>query len=168
MTDTDKTGDGTRPPRSPAFGPLGRVLFVLFIAAAIAVVWVSNTWLTQRYTESTRSRAELRIALYTGNLISELQRNSVVPLLLSRDPAFISALNSEDFVNSSQRLISYRDEIGAQSLLLLDQTGRAVAATDRERLGSNHRSSPYFVNALRSSDTVFTTADRMVASSKVV
>lgn len=158
MTDNDQHDEGHRPPRSPAFGLVGRVVLVLFVAAAIAVVWISNQWLTQRYTESTRSRAELRMALYTGNLISELQRNSVVPLLLSRDPAFISALNSEDYVNSSQRLISFRDEIGAQSLLLLDQTGRAVASTDRERLGSNHRAQPYFVNALRSSDTVFTTS----------
>ncbi|HGG06463.1 MAG TPA: sensor histidine kinase, partial [Aliiroseovarius sp.] len=57
---------------------------------AVTVVWVSNRWLTERYTETTRNRAELRIALYTGNMISELQRNSVVPLLLSRDPLLIN------------------------------------------------------------------------------
>ncbi len=132
--------------------------FVVLVLIAIATVWVSNSWLTQRYTETTRTRADLRVALYSGNLISELQRNSVVPLLLSRDPAFIGALNSDDFVNSSQRLISYRDEIGAASLLLLDESGRVVAATERERLSSNHRTTPYFVDALRSSETVFTTA----------
>ncbi len=48
--------------------------------------------LTDRFTETTRNRAEVRLALYTGNLLSELQRTSVVPLLLARDPELIEAL----------------------------------------------------------------------------
>lgn len=135
-----------------------RAVLLVLISLAVAVVWVSNDWLTARYTETTRSRADLRLALYSGNLISELQRNSVVPLLLSRDPALINALNSLDYASSSQRLISYRDEIGAASLRLLDSDGRVVAATDRERLGATLRSQPFFVDALRSSETAFTTA----------
>ncbi len=134
-----------------------RILLFLLFALAVAVVWVSNTWLTERYTESTRNRAELRLALYTGNLISELQRISVVPLLLSRDPLLIGALASGDYAQSSQRLISYRDEIGAASLLLLDRDGRVVGATARELLGASHRQDAYFINALRSEETVFTT-----------
>ncbi len=134
-----------------------RILLLGLLGLAVAVIWVSNTWLTERYTQTTRNRAELRLALYTGNLLSELQRISVVPLLLSRDPLLIGALTSGDYAQSSQRLISYRDEIGAASLLLLDRDGRVVAATDRELLGGSHRQDPYFVNALRSQDTVFTT-----------
>jgi two-component system C4-dicarboxylate transport sensor histidine kinase DctB len=56
--------------------------------------------------------------------------------------------------------MSFVDEIGAASLMLLDREGRAVAATDRNRLGSTHRSEPYYVEALRSSNTVFTTLPR--------
>jgi two-component system, NtrC family, C4-dicarboxylate transport sensor histidine kinase DctB len=74
-----------------------RLAFITFVAIAVAVVWVTNQLLTERFTETTRNRAEVRLALYTGNLQSELQRNSVVPLLLSRDPALIGALNSGDF-----------------------------------------------------------------------
>ena len=76
------------------------------------------------------------MALYSGRLVSELQRNSVVPLLLSRDTTLISALNSNDFVGTSQRLISYKEEIGAKSILLLDNAGRIVAASDRRELGT--------------------------------
>ncbi|NNJ68043.1 MAG: sensor histidine kinase [Boseongicola sp.] len=134
-----------------------RVMMIVVISAAVAVVWVTNQLLTERFTESTRSRAEVRLALYSGNILSELQRNQIVPQLLARDPALIGALNSDDYSQSSQRLISYRDEIGAAELLLIDGGGRAVAATDRQQLGSPHRSEPYFVGALRSSETVFTT-----------
>ena len=123
-------------------------------------MYVTNTLLTERFTENTRNRAELRMALYTGNVVSELQRNSVVPLLLSQDPNLVGALNSGDFSTSSQRLISYLDEIGAAGFLLLDEDGRAVAATDRNQLGSRHRSERYFIDAIRAEETVFSTIER--------
>ena len=134
-----------------------RAMMIFVISAAVAVVWVTNQLLTERFTESTRSRAEVRLALYSGNILSELQRNQIVPQLLARDPSLVGALNSNDFSQSSQRLISYRDEIDAAGLILIDGGGRAVAVTDRQKLGSQHRSEPYFVEALRSDETVFTT-----------
>ena len=139
----------------PAMSWRGRAGVLVISIVGVLVVWFTNQWLTQRFTESTRNRAELRQALYSGNLLSELQRNSVVPLLLSRDPSLINALNSGDFSQSSQRLISYVEEIGAASLMLLDADGRVVAATDRNNIGANLRNAPYFVDALRSNDTVF-------------
>lgn len=138
-------------------------LFVLTILAVVTVV-VTNALLTDRFTENTRNRAELRLALYSGNLLSELRRNAIVPQLLSRDPALIGALASGDFSNSTQRLLSFVDEIGAASLMLLDRDGRAVAATDRNRLGSMHRTDPYFIDAIRSNETVFTNMRREVGS----
>ncbi|WP_245626791.1 sensor histidine kinase [Aestuariivita boseongensis] len=127
---------------------------------AMVTVSVTNQWLTQRFTESTKSRAELRLVLYAGNLLSELQRNSIVPQILARDPTLIGALNSNDFSTSTQRLISFVEEIGAASLMLLDREGRVVAATDRSRLGSAHRAEPFFVEALRANSTVFSVIQR--------
>ncbi|HAV08450.1 MAG TPA: two-component system sensor histidine kinase [Rhodobacteraceae bacterium] len=137
-----------------------RMALVLLLLAAVATLIVTNTLLTDRFTTNTRQRVEVRLALYSGNLLSELRRNAIVPQLLSRDPALIGALNSSDFSTSTQRLISFVDEIGAASLMLLDRDGRAVAATDRNKLGSAHRPEPFFVNALRSNETVFTVLRR--------
>ncbi len=134
----------------------GRVAVLGITLIGMAVVWYTNQWLTARFTETTRNRAEVRQALYSGNLLSELQRNSVVPLLLSRDPSLINALNFDDYTQSSQRLISYVQEIGAAALTLLDDTGRVVGASDRNRLGENRRTEGYFIDAQRSADTVFT------------
>ena len=132
-----------------------RGAFLIILAVATTTVSVTNRWLTERFTESTKARAELRLTLYSGNLQSELQRNSIVPQILARDPTLIGALNSNDFSISTQRLISFVEEIGAASLMLLDSEGRTVAATDRSRLGSQHRNEPYFVEALRQNATVF-------------
>ena len=74
-----------------------------------------------------------------------------MPQLLARDPSLIGALNSSDYQQSTQRLISFVEEIGAANLMLLDRDGRAVAATNRNVLGSTHRSEPYFIKCNPSS-----------------
>jgi len=134
---------------------LWRLVNLVIIVMAISVIVLTNQLLTERYTETTRSRAEVRMTLYVGNLISELQRNSIVPQLLARDAELVGALKSNDFTDSSQRLLGYVDEIGAASLMLLDNSGRTVAATDRSHIGELHRNDHYFVSALRSNVTVF-------------
>ena len=133
----------------------GRVIVVTLVAVALLSTWFLNAFLSESFTDSTRNRAELRLVLYSGNIQSELQRNSVVPLLLARDPDLISALREANFATTSQRLIDLQSEIGAATIELLDNAGRVVAATDRNHLGKNRSSEAAFVEARRSSDTAF-------------
>ncbi|WP_299817261.1 ATP-binding protein [uncultured Jannaschia sp.] len=135
-------------------------MIVSMILAAGVAIWVANTLLTERFVQTTRLRAELRQSLYAGAILSELQRNSVVPLLLARDPTLIDALEADDFSTSSERLSSYVDEIGAASILLMDMDGRTVAATDQEELGKFYSDRPFFTDAVASQDTVFTLSPR--------
>ncbi len=138
-----------------AFALSLRVGFVALVVFAGVTLWLSNSILTNRFTASTKNKAEYRLALYGGNLLSELQRSSIVPQLLARDPELIGALNSADYSTSTQRLISFVDEIGAASLMLLDIEGRTVASTDRINLGALHTDKGHFVDALKSSGTIF-------------
>jgi two-component system, NtrC family, C4-dicarboxylate transport sensor histidine kinase DctB len=151
-----QTGDPSLLPSSTG-GASWRVRLVvaILVLLAVAVVGVTNRWLTESFTETTRNRAELRLALYSGNMMSELQRTSVVPLLLARDPELIRALNEQQFSRTSGRLISFQAEIGAASIQLLDVNGRTVGATNRNLLGTSHRQAAYFVDAQRVNDTVF-------------
>ena len=125
---------------------------------AIGVVLVTNGLLSDRFTETTRNRAELRLALYSGNMISELQRTSVVPLLLSRDPAISESLSKGDFSRTTARLVQVQADIGVASILLVDNAGRTVGATNRNLLGTNYRSASFFIDAQRSMDTVFSSS----------
>ncbi|EBA03584.1 Sensor Histidine kinase [Rhodobacterales bacterium HTCC2150] len=136
-----------------------RVIIMLLVGLAVTTVWVTNLWMTERFTVATRTQIEVRSALYSGNIVSEVQRVAVIPLLLARDPALISALYSDDFATTSQRLITYQEETGVASLTLLDRDGRTVAATDRTLLGTNFRGVPFYVAATRSNDTVFNTTE---------
>ncbi len=133
-----------------------RIALGLLLALATLVVWFTNRLLTDRFTETTRNGAELQLALNSGNLMSELRQNQIIPQLLARDPTLIGALNSQDYSLSTQRLISFVEEIGAASLMLLDTDGRSVAATDRNRIGEQHGSEPYFLDAFRGTATYFT------------
>lgn len=146
-----------------SWGP--RILLLLAIGIGFGVIWSTNKLLTERYTETTRSRAQVRLALYSGNIIAELRRSAIVPQLLARDPALTGALSSQDFSQSSQRLISYAEEIGIKGLQLLDEGGRVVAATDRNLLSTNARSTQAFVAATRAENTVFSVAKTDTGSS---
>lgn len=137
-----------------------RLMLLALCIIAGSTIWITNSLLTDRFTQNTRNRAELRLALYSGNLQSELRRSAIVPQLLARDPELIRALETSDFSQSTARLISFVEEIGAASLVLLDTSGRTVAATDRNRLGENHRQAASFVEAMRSNATVFTVEPR--------
>ena len=134
-----------------------RFALLAIFMLAVGTVYITNQLLTARFTQSTLQRAQLRLALYSGNMVSELQRNSIVPRLLASDAELIGALNSNDYQRTSQRLLSFVDEIGAAAILLLDSDGLVVAATDRNRLGETQRNLPHFREAARASQTVFTT-----------
>jgi two-component system C4-dicarboxylate transport sensor histidine kinase DctB len=143
------------PKRAHTFGWRARLALLFLVSLFIVIILVTNSLLTDRFTENTRNRAELRLALYSGNLLSELRQNAIVPQLLARDPTLIRALDTADYSQSTQRLISFNEEIDAASLTLLDKDGRTVASTDRNRLGEIHRQSPYYIEAIRAKDTVF-------------
>ena len=126
---------------------------------AVAVIWITNAWLSERFTETTRNRAELRLTLYAGNIVSELKRTSVVPLLLARDPELAKALGARRFALTSARLILAQRDIGAAFIQLVDDRGYIVAATDRRLLGRRIADAPAYVEALRSKDTAFSVGE---------
>ena len=127
--------------------------------SVIAIIWLSNLYLTQNYSQAKRTEAERELSLYSGRLISELQRVSVVPLLLSQDTGLLSDINTKDYQRTSQRLISFSEEIRVNSITLLERFGRIVASSDRSDLGRNLRDQEFFYAAIRSSDTIFTISD---------
>ena len=152
---SERSNDPSR--RWPNF--IIRLGVILLIGSTIIIILLSNLYLTQNYSQAKRSEAERELSLYSGRLISELQRVSVVPLLLSRDTGLISDINTKDYQLTSQRLITFSDEIRVKSITLLERFGRIVASSDRTDLGQNLRDQNFFFNAMRQSGTVFTISD---------
>jgi len=134
-----------------------RWTMVVAILVMAALLWFSNIYFASKFTENARIDAAVRSTLYAGNVASALERQSVVPLILSKDETLITALNAKEFTNTSQRLISFLEEIEAANVMLLDVDGRVVAASDRRLLGAVMQDRPYFNEALRKSGTTVTT-----------
>ncbi len=127
----------------------------LGLIGTLVVLWFSNSFLTDRFTNDQRNQSLQRATLYANSVSSALQRNAYVPLLLSRDPSIISDLQSRDFANTSARLISLQEDLAAASIFLMDIDGRIVAASERRELGSQSQRPEFFIRALRESDTIF-------------
>lgn len=145
-----------RPTKLNVTAPLWvRLVVIAFLVAGIVLVVITNNVLNRRLTETQRADSRLTAALYSGNLVNLLERQALVPLLLARDPVFISALQSKDYTNTSRRLIEFVAEIRAASIDLLDVDGRVVASSERRSLGTNRSASGFVSAALRDSGTIF-------------
>ena len=129
-------------------------LFVIFLAV-VAFIWISSLYATQVFSEQKRSEAARELSLYSGRLISEIQRVSVAPALLASDQSFFNDLNSGNFQTTSQRLIEFRDDIRAESIQLLDRDAIVRASSDRRDIGQNRRDQEYFVQSMRGNQTIF-------------
>ncbi|WP_461470993.1 sensor histidine kinase [Pararhodobacter sp.] len=154
------------PVRPSGLPPRGKAVVGLLMVLAVVVVWILDDWLSENFTLDTRTRAELRLVLYAGNIEAELQRTQVVPILLARDPVLREALQSGNYTTISQIFITLQSEVGAASIELLDTSGRVVAATDRNRLGVMRASDPLFVDTRRlvdasgNNETIFAVQER--------
>lgn len=133
-----------------------QLTFVGALALVGLTLWLSNSYFTSRFTENARIDAAVRSTLYAGNIAAALEKQSVVPLILSRDQALISALQSKDYTKTSQRLITFLEEIQAAGVMLLDADGRVVAASERRHIGGDLSGKPYVGAALRQSGSAFT------------
>jgi two-component system C4-dicarboxylate transport sensor histidine kinase DctB len=133
-------------------------LRLALLAAAVVmalVIWASHVYLTRAFSEDQSTDATLRATLYAGSIQSTMQRHSVVPLLLSRDPILITALRTGRFEEAAERLASFREEIGAGSIFLLNDQARIVAASDDSPAEQYTEDKTYFNLAMADIGTVF-------------
>ena len=79
----------------------------------LLVIWASHAYLTRAFSDEQEADATVRATLYAGSIQSTIQRHSVVPLLLSRDPILILSLRTGQYQRAEERLASFKEEIGA-------------------------------------------------------
>ena len=149
-----KAADAPRPNADPGRFWMRAGLLASVLAMAL-VIWASHIYLSRAFSVDQETDATVRATLYGGSIQSSMQRHSVVPLLLSRDPILILALRSGEYAGAEERLASFRDEIGAGSIFLLDAEGRIVAASDERPREQYDGDNAYFTLATADTGTVF-------------
>ena len=133
---------------------LGGAIFVFFVFVT-GFVWMINLYVFNGYVHQARNDIERQLVGFAGRIQSELNRMSLTPLHLSQDSRLIDDLVSKSFSRTSLRLFGHQEAVGSKALHLLNDVGRLVATTERERLTEVHNERAFYVNAVRSSDTVF-------------
>jgi len=67
----------------------------------------------------------------------------------------VTALQTKDYTNTSQKLIELAEDIGVAGIDLLDIDGRVVASSERRDIGAIKIDQPYVINALRETRSNF-------------
>ena len=125
-------------------------LSVLFVVLLVA----TNSFFTSKYLNDIKQEGEIRLTQNERNIVSELQKNSVIPQFLVRDQSIWNALLSNNFSSLPQMFFEFTDEISIESITLMDRTGQIVAVAGKENLNVNSSNKIIFNTAISTNDTV--------------
>ncbi|MEC7252017.1 MAG: ATP-binding protein, partial [Pseudomonadota bacterium] len=125
-------------------------LSVLFVVLLVA----TNSFFTSKYLNDIKQEGEIRLTQNERNIVSELQKNSVIPQFLVRDQSIWNALLSNSFSLLPKMFLEFIDEISIESITLMDRTGQIVAVAGKENLNVNSSNKIIFNTAISTNDTV--------------
>ena len=125
-------------------------LSVLFVVLLVA----TNSFFTSKYLNDIKQEGEIRLTQNERNIVSELQKNSVIPQFLVRDQSIWNALLSNNFSSLPQMFSEFTNEISIESITLMDRTGQIVAVAGKENLNVNSSNKIIFNTAISTNDTV--------------
>ena len=125
-------------------------LSVLFVVLLVA----TNSFFTSKYLNDIKREGEIRLKQNERNIVSELQKNSVIPQFLVRDQSIWNALLSNNFSSLPQMFSEFINEISIESITLMDRTGQIVAVAGKENLNVNSSNKIIFNTAISTNDTV--------------
>ena len=125
-------------------------LSVLFVV----LLFATNSFFTSKYLNDIKQEGEIRLTQNERNIVSELQKNSVIPQFLVRDQSIWNALLSNNFSSLPQMFSEFINEISIESITLMDRTGQIVAVAGKENLNVNSSNKIIFNAAISTNDTV--------------
>ena len=123
------------------------------------IIWASQAYFTRTFSIEESNRAKIRATLFAASIQSTLQRHAVVPLLLSRDPILVSALNSGSYNGANERLQSFQEELGSGPIFLLDAEGNVVASSDNRNNDEYGGDKSYYIAAIAGNGTAFSISE---------
>ena len=83
-----------------------RIFFISVLFFTGTVLFVTNSFFTSRFTEIIKRQGEFNLTKNASNILSELQKNSIIPQLLVNDQEITKALISRDFSLLSEKKLS--------------------------------------------------------------
>lgn len=127
----------------------------VLLLAALGLLAIDRTMQTSALNEA-KNAAQNEAAILVAGLESELDKFSLVPLVLARDPQVQSLMAGDraQQADLNQRLQQIARQTGAAAIYLMNRDGLTLAASNWERpdsfVGSSYGFRDYFLDAMRS------------------
>ena len=137
-----------------------RIFFLSFLIITLTVLFITNSFFTSRFSEVIKRQAQLNLTKNTNNVLSELQKNSIIPQLLVNDQEITKALISQDFSLLSDRFSRFINDISIASISLLDKNGSLVAFSAKENFQKKISYKRFFDNASGALETAMSVSKK--------
>jgi two-component system C4-dicarboxylate transport sensor histidine kinase DctB len=122
------------------------ILFTILVA--VGVFRVSNGYFQSEET----LRAQGRLSVYQGSVVTELERFSHLTYVLARDAEVIAAVSGAPVDPVNAKLEDFAEKAGLEAIYLMRADGLTIAASnhraDNSFVGQNYAFRPYFHTAL--------------------
>ena len=109
-----------------------RLFLFIFLISTFTVLFVTNSFLTSRFSEVIQRQGQYNLTKNTGNILNELQKNSIIPQLLVNDQEITKSLISGNFSILSDRFSFFLNDVSIASISLFDKNGKLVAFSAKE------------------------------------
>ena len=104
-----------------------KLLLVSFLIITLTILFLTNSFFSSRFSDVIKRQGQINLTKNASDVLSELQKNSIIPQLLVNDQEITKALISGDFFSLSDRFSRFIDDISIASITLLDKDGSPVA-----------------------------------------
>ena len=138
-------------PRYKLFPLQTRVALIVLVA--LGALAISNKFAFHTFQSIELEKSKTKLSLYKTIVENELSRLRHLPELVGQN------ININSVAGLNQRLRSISISAQAEAIYALDESGYTVAASnfDQERtfLGQNYQFRPYFIDAMKGTDSTF-------------
>ena len=137
-----------------------RIFLLSFLIITLSVLFITNSFFTSRFSEIIKRQGQLNLTKNTSNILSELQKNSIIPQLLVNDQEITKSLISKNFSILSERFSLFLNEISIASISLLDKNGSLVAFSAKENFKKEFSYKGFTNNASGKLETVMSVSKK--------
>ena len=131
-----------------------RLFFLSFLIVTLTVLYFTNSFFTSRFSEVLKRQGQINLTKNAGNILTELQKSSIIPQLLVNDQKIIKALISKDFSLLSDKFSSFITDISIASITLFNENGSIVAFDAKKNFQKNRSYKILATNTKHTPETV--------------
>ena len=137
-----------------------KLLLVSFLIITLTILLLTNSFFTSRFSDIIKRQGQISITKNAEDILSELQKNSIIPQLLVSDQEITKALTSRNFIPLKDRFSRFIDDLSIASITLLDKDGNLVAFSAKENFNKKLSYDRFSLDTGNTSETLMSVFEK--------